>query len=236
MNYLEQCMDSVLNQSYDDCEVCACDNESTDGTYEYLLKLQEQHPKLTVVQLPNIYPNGYGEAQEYAIDNITSDYVTFVASDDFVDRDYIENCMKIISHNPDKLKCIQSGIRGFHNGKIVNEQIHAYKSMEEFKKQCMIRSPVNTPTVVFHHSLLTHEMIRTHEAHKKASTDCIGAGDYDTYCYLADKGVFIYPIPKHLGYYYRWHEGQATWKVHEERQNVDYDKIIQEYWKNKWTL
>ena len=234
MKYLEECLSSVLNQDYEDYNVWAFDNESTDGTYEYLLELEEKHEKLKAFQLPNIYPNGYGEAQEYLIENIESDYVTFVGSDDFIDPSYITNCMKIIAHDPDKIKCLQSGIRGISGTETVNHQTHSYKNLKEFKELCLVKSPVNTPTVIWHKSLI--RFLRTHEAHKAAGHACIGGGDYDTYCYLADRGIFIYPAPRYLGYNYRWHEGQCTWKVHEHKGHIDYDKIIQEYWKNKWSL
>ena len=227
-------MDSVLNQDYEDYDVWAYDNESTDGTYEYLLELEKKHPKLTVFQLPNIYPNGYGEAQEHARDNLISDYITFVGSDDVIDSNYISKCMKIFHHDPENIKCIQSGLVGIQNGTEVMRQTHFYKDLHDFKDQCSIKSPVNTPTVVWHRSLL--RFIRVHEAHEAAGISCVGAGDYDTYCHMADQGIFIYPVPIVLGYHYRWHEDQATWRVHERRENVDYDKIIREYWKKKWTL
>ena len=231
MKYLEQCISSVLNQDYEDYVVWAFDNESTDGTYEYLLELEEKHKKLKVFQLPNIYPNGYGEAQEYVIQNIESDYVTFVGSDDFIDTNYITDCMRIIAHDPDKIKCLQSGIRGVgRNGQL----IHSYKSLKEFKEQCLVKSPVNTPTVVWHKSLISS--LRIHEAHEAAGHSCIGGGDYDTYCYLANKDIFIYPVPRCLGYNYRWHEDQCTWKVHKSKGQINYDQIIQEYWKKKWSL
>ena len=236
MKYLEQCMASVLNQDYDDYVVWAIDNESTDGTYEHLLDLEKKHENLKVFQLPNIYPNGYGEAQEYVSKNLTSDYVTFVASDDFIEPNYISNCMKVIGYDPKNIKVMQSPIRGIS----MKEQpsyryhLHAYKSLIEFKKQCLVKSPVNTPTVIWHKSTLP--FIRTHEAHSASGHNCIGAGDYDTYCFLADKGIFIYPLPVWIGYNYRWHSGQCTWKVHEGKKDIDYDKIIQKYWKKKWTL
>jgi len=234
MKYLEQCITSVLNQDYEDYIVWAYDNESTDGTYEYLLDLEKKHEKLTVFQVPNIYPNGYGEAIEDVIKNIETDYVTFIGSDDFIDSSYISKCMKIFIHNPEKIKCIQSAINGVQNEQLVNYQVHSYKSLDEFKKQCLVKSPVNTPTVVWHKSMV--HFLRTHEAHNAAGLSCIGGGDYDAYCYMADQGIFIYPVPNCLGYHYRWHEDQATWKVHKSKKDIDYDQMIQEYWKNKWTL
>jgi len=234
MKYLKQCLDSVLNQDYDDYNVWAYDNESTDGTYEYLLELEKKHKKLTVFQVPNIYPNGYGEAQEHIIENLKSEYVTFVGSDDYISANYVSNCMKVLAHDPEKIKCIQSGFKSVQNEQIINYQMHFYKNIEEFKKQCLVRSPVNTPTVVLHKSLV--HLLRVHEAHASFGTNCVGAGDYDTYCCMADRGIFIYPISAHMGYYYRWHEEQATWKVHKNKKGIDYEKIIQEYWKKRWTL
>ena len=234
MKYLEQCMKSVLEQGYDDYVVWAYDNESTDGTYEYLLDLEEKHEKLKVFQVPNRYPNGYGEAQEHVIENLESDYVTFVGSDDYIKSNYIFNCMNILDHDPEKIKCIQSSIKGVHDGQIVNYQTHHYKSVKEFKEQCLIKSPVNTPSTVWHKSLV--HLLRTHEAHDAAGISCIGAGDYDTYCHMADRGIFIYPVPACIGYHYRWHKDQATWKVHESKKDINYDKIIQDYWREKWEM
>ena len=238
MKYIKQCMDSVLNQDYDNFDVWACDNESIDGTYEYLLELEEEHPRLKVFQLPNLYPNGYGEAQEHVIENLESDYVTFVASDDYIEKDYISKCMAVIAKDPEKIKCIQSGIRGVtHSGREydptgLNQPPHSYKNISEFKQQCLTRSPVYTPTVIWHKSILPY--MRVHEAHEASEISCIGAGDYDTYCYLADKGIFIYPIPVRMGYNYRWHEDQATWIV--QQDTTDYDEIIQNYWRMKWDM
>jgi hypothetical protein len=63
-----------------------------------------------------------------------------------------------------------------------------------------------------------------------------GPEDYDQYCNLAENNIFIFPVKASLGYYYRWHPGQATWQVHKEPKIKEYEKIIQEYWKKRWTL
>jgi hypothetical protein len=44
----------------------------------------------------------------------------------------------------------------------------------------------------------------------------------------------IYPAPRWLGFYYRWHPNQATWKVQHEGKG--YDQVIQAFWKEKWNL
>jgi len=233
MQYLEQCMTSVLAQDYEDCVIWAYDNESTDGTYEYLLELEKEHPKLKTFRLPNIYKNGYPEAMAHVFENAAEGYITFVASDDYLAPDYISKCMKIIAYNPDKIKCLQSGITGFQNGVGTRDQIHFYKSLDDFKLQCMTRSPVNTPTVFYHTSIVPY-MVR--EALESAGLPFNGPGDFDMYCSLADNNIFIYPVNACLGYFYRWHEGQSTWKVLQDPELKGYHKIIEDYWRKKWTL
>ncbi len=230
MRHIDKCIDSALEQDYDNCEIYLYDNESTDGTLEHIQKRSLEDSQLNVISVKNIYPNSYREAFEHAFENIDADYLTFLASDDFISKKYISNCMEIISKNPNKIKCIQSPFVGVRDGVQINSQKHTYKSLKEFKSLCLTRSPVNTPTVIYHKSLYGLLYMK---AHKESNTTCSGAEDYDMFCNLADNGVFIYPVPVHLGYYYRWHGDQCTWKVHKDPNN--YDKIIQNYWKKRWT-
>lgn len=232
MKYLDQCIGSVLNQDYKNCVVYAYDNESTDGTYEKLLEMCKSNERLKVIQVPNLYPNSYREAFEHAFENIEADYFTFVASDDWVSLDYVSNCMNIIRKAPSKIKCLQSPIVGSQNGVKTNPQAHRYNNLSNFKNLCLQKSPVNTPTVFYHKSLFPFLDMAAHSHHELS---CSGTEDYDMYCNLADNNIFIYPFPQHLGYFYRWHDQQCTWKVHAEKANINYDRIIQNYWEKRWT-
>jgi len=232
MKYVDQCLDSVLAQTYEDMEIVVYDNESTDGTYEHLLGLEDD--RLKVVSIPNIYPNGYREAIDHVFENTDSDYVTFISSDDYLDNSYISNYMSVLNDHDPEIKCIQSGLFWVNEkGEEVNRKFHKYNSIEEFKKLCLVYCPVNNPTVVYHRSL-GPILSECREAHFKNNLPDIGVGDYDMWCGLADRGIPIYPITGYLGYYYRWHQEQCTWKV--QQNPVDYDKLIKEYWEKKWKL
>lgn len=231
MEFVDECVQSLVDQDYDNYKIYAYDNESQDGTYEHLVEMAKNGVPMDVFKIKNIYPNSYREAFDHAFRTIDAEYFTFVASDDYVSKQYLSNCMRIILHDPEKIKCIQSPIAGMQNGIQVNSLKHSYKSLKEFKEQCMERSPVCTPTVVYHKS--TYDFLRM-EAHNAAGVQPGGAADYDMFCCLANNGIMIYPVPRHLGYYYRWHGKQCTWKVHEKKKEIDYDAVVQEYWKNKW--
>jgi hypothetical protein len=114
----------------------------------------------------------------------------------------------------------------------MQQKIHSYSTLDEFKARCLRESPVNNPTVFYHRSL--GPMISDcREAHIENELPDMGAGDYDLWCGLADREVFIFSVPAFLGYFYRWHQDQCTWKVKE--QPLNYDQIIQNYWKKKWS-
>mgnify|MGYP003136112568 CR=1 FL=1 len=238
IEFLPDSVDSALRQTYENYDIHAYDNGSTDGSLEYLRKIESQHDNFVVHELPNIYKNSFREAVDHSFQNIDTDYITFLCADDYLDAEYLSNCMKIISHNPDKIRCIQSQIVGVHNGIKHPPEGHQYKSIKEFKELCMIRSPVMSPSVVYNKNLypLMNWSPYGGPAHRDSDIREAGAGDYDTFCNFADNGVFIYPVPKFLGYYYRWHENQCTWSVIEEKKSTNYDEIIQNYWRKKWEM
>ena len=228
--WIEDCLRSVLNQTYKNIEVIFVDNESSDNSMEVAIKLSHEYPDLVISSTKNIYPNCWDEPRSEGFRLMTGDYVLVMGSDDHLDEKFIEKCMDIIKVAPDKIKALQSPICGIKSdtGIVTSTVEHQYKSVEDFKKQALLRCPVNTPTVIYNTDLYREGLLRTKPEIYG------GAADYDLYCKLADNDIFIYPAPMWLGFYYRWHEDQATWKV--QKEGINYDKMIQDYWRNKWQI
>jgi len=232
--HLSRCLDSVLNQTYDNYKVIAYNNESTDSTKDILERYQDKYSsKLEVIDIPNIYKNSYREAFEDSFGKCNTEYLTFIASDDHISDTYLEKVSDIISPRKNTIKCFQSGISIMMDNFKQADQVYKYSNIEDFKKKCMERSPVNTPSVFYHKDLYDQLIPKAHIETKK---ELRGAEDYDMFCNLADNDIFIYPYPSLLGYFYQLHEGQCTWSVHSERQYFDYDLMIQKYWGDHWNL
>ena len=143
---------------------------------------------------------------------------------------YIKNCMQYFLVAPDKIKALQSPIRGVRGYVYVGDINYEYKSIKQFKELSLQKCSVNSPTAAYKRELYDQGKLQTNP--EKFG----GAADYDLYCKLADEDIFIFPVNEWLGYYYRWHEKQCTWSVVEEKKKTNYDKIIQEHWRKKWTL
>lgn len=223
--WIEQSVRTALDQDYGNVEVIFVDNESTDSSVDIVSKIQSD--KLIMSSAPNIYPHSWTEPVDEALSISTGEYFTILGSDDYIASDYITKNMHIILKES-KIKLLQSKIRCIKHdsGLIVGEISHNYSSLSEFKNMLFRKSPVTTPSVFYKKELYQDGLLRWN------SEEFLGAADYDLYFNLADKGYFIYPFPKWLGYYYRIHEEQATWGMHSELTN--YDKLIQEKWRVKW--
>lgn len=85
--YLSECLDSVLNQSFDDIEVICIDDGSTDNSHDILKDYASRHDCLKVITQEN---QGLSSARNTGLNNSTGDYILFLDSDDFLCSDSLE--------------------------------------------------------------------------------------------------------------------------------------------------
>lgn len=85
--YLERCLDSVLNQSLTRIEVICVNDGSTDKSLEILKKYQENDSRVIIVNKEN---GGLPSARNAGIERARGEYVGFVDSDDYVQPDMFE--------------------------------------------------------------------------------------------------------------------------------------------------
>ena len=228
--WIEECLFSALNQTYLNLQVICVDNESTDSSYSIIQKVQSSNPQLIVSTAPNLFRYSWEEPVEKALEIADGGYFTILGADDFLDKDYVTKILKIIKQSGNKIKLLQTPIRGIQGAlkKSTGDIAHSYGSLEEFKTLLLKGCPVTTPSVVYSMQLHDSGLIRW------KSKEFLGAVDYELYFHLQDQQLFIYPYPEWIGYYYRWHSNQSTWGMHREPKN--YDKIIQNYWRQKWKI
>ena len=97
--YLHQCIESLLNQTYRNLEIILVDDGSTDNSGAICDKYRQKDQRIKVIHKCN---QGLGFARNSGIKETTSDYVIFMDSDDYADKDMIAELMKpIIDENAD---------------------------------------------------------------------------------------------------------------------------------------
>jgi glycosyltransferase involved in cell wall biosynthesis len=98
--YIEKCLLSVLNQSYQRIEVLVVDDLGTDNSMQIVRDLQVSHPLGRCIRIIRHSVNrGLGEARNTAIENATGKYLLFVDSDDFIELKTIEILLKEAEEN-----------------------------------------------------------------------------------------------------------------------------------------
>lgn len=95
-NYLRRCIDSILEQTYTNFELLLINDGSTDGSAKILEEVKESDSRIRVVHKKN---EGVSATRNLGLKLVTGDYITFIDSDDFVDKLYLEVLYKSLTEN-----------------------------------------------------------------------------------------------------------------------------------------
>lgn len=141
--YIEECIKSVLKQSYKDFELILVDDGSTDSSGQICEAYALKDKRIFVIHKEN--GGGAGEARNVGLSNASCPFVFFIDSDDWVEPSLFEKMMKKQDEgNYDIVICGYKNIIDKNNDKI-NERIiypeHAYVSEDEVKKFFVSKYP-----------------------------------------------------------------------------------------------
>lgn len=78
--YLKRCLDSIINQSYQNLEIILVNDGSTDNSLEICQQYQQQDKRIRVISQKNA---GLSAARNTGIEIATGEYITFIDSDDW---------------------------------------------------------------------------------------------------------------------------------------------------------
>lgn len=85
--YVEQCIKSILNQTYDLFELILVDDGSTDCGGKICDRYAEMDERIKVIHKVN---GGLSEARNVGIEISKGEFITFIDSDDFISTDYLD--------------------------------------------------------------------------------------------------------------------------------------------------
>lgn len=85
--YLEQCINSILNQSYKNIEIILVDDGSPDNCGKICDRYAKFDKRIKVIHKKN---GGLSEARNFGLDIARGEYIVFVDSDDYIDIHMIE--------------------------------------------------------------------------------------------------------------------------------------------------
>ena len=101
--YLDECVESVVNQTYTNLEIILVDDGSPDHCPELCDRWAEKDARIKVIHKEN---GGLSDARNAGIDVAVGDYIGFVDSDDWIKTDMYEKMLQaLIKENADICAC-----------------------------------------------------------------------------------------------------------------------------------
>ncbi|MDB5150381.1 MAG: hypothetical protein JWQ57_4401 [Mucilaginibacter sp.] len=94
--YVEQCINSILAQTWPNIEVIIIDDSSTDNSFVIAQKFESE--KVTLVRQPN---SGASVARNHGLKLAKGKYIQFMDADDLLSKDKIEAQVNILNKNKD---------------------------------------------------------------------------------------------------------------------------------------
>lgn len=94
--YLEQCITSVLSQTYSDFEYLLVDNGCTDGSFELMRKFAAMDDRIHLIRFEE---NQYYPRLKIMEEHASGEYYATLDSDDWWEPDYLEHLVSFLEEN-----------------------------------------------------------------------------------------------------------------------------------------
>ncbi len=100
--YLNKCLESLVNQSYNDIEIIVINDGSTDNSQEIIVEYAQKYPeKIKYFEKQN---GGLSDARNFGLKKASGDYICFVDSDDYLDKNLFKDLQEYINLDNDMIK------------------------------------------------------------------------------------------------------------------------------------
>ena len=129
--YLRQCLDSVINQTFKDIEIIIVNDGSTDNSVNIIKEYQQKDSRIVFVDFSK--HKGVSDAKNEGIKIAKGKYITFVDSDDWISKDYIN----ILYDNITKYDCdiVVTNMFFFTKNKYIKIKMPPFCYNDDFSKE-----------------------------------------------------------------------------------------------------
>ncbi|MFV0380332.1 MAG: glycosyltransferase family 2 protein [Anaerorhabdus sp.] len=101
-DYIEQCLISLVTQTFKDFEILVINDGSTDSSFKIVERMSLTYPIIKLISKVN---GGLSSARNHGIDYALGDYITFIDSDDYVEPKYLEKMINKVNEGYDIVCC-----------------------------------------------------------------------------------------------------------------------------------
>lgn len=145
-SYLKDCIESILNQSYEDFEAIFIDDGSQDASFSIISEFAHRDNRIKLYHQEN---SGVSAARNLGLKYASGEYITFIDSDDTISFDYLYQLYHCITcYSPDIVfSGIINVINGCETSRVALEEVslslNTERNLVQFFKTPLLTSPVS---------------------------------------------------------------------------------------------
>lgn len=134
--YIEECLTSIINQTYKELQIIVVNDGSKDGTKDIVEKISKKDRRVLLINKNN---GGVSSARNMGLAYTTQDFVTFVDADDTLELDMYQILMEYIKKiNVDIVHCGYKKMCRNECFKVVNGTGNIFIQSTEEALECII--------------------------------------------------------------------------------------------------
>lgn len=190
--YIAKCLESILNQTYENLEIILVNDGSTDGSLTICKMYAKKDKRIILINKTN---EGAAQARNTALEVATGDYYGFVDSDDWISPNYFEVLLvNIRKYNADISRCIN--FVGDHTENLKHKDEVCVLNKEEFMPlilndiitshlwKCLFKKKL-FDNILFPPNYVAHDLMVFHEIAYKG--DVLVQTDKQLYFYNSER-------------------------------------------------
>ena len=129
--YISQCLDSIINQSYENLDIIVINDGTKDKSAEIAKEFAQKDRRVKVYDYENA---GVSVARNRGLELAKGEYISFVDSDDWIHPDFYKRLADALeTNNADIVKCsimetdtVRERIIGFQDSKVIKSDFGLY--------------------------------------------------------------------------------------------------------------
>jgi glycosyltransferase involved in cell wall biosynthesis len=155
--YLPQCIESLIDQSYDNLEIVLVDDGSPDNSGKIADRYAKSDKRIKVIHQKN---NGVSSARNTGLDSITGEYVTFVDGDDYLAPDFVEYMLGLVCRTGSKIVMSTNWFTTSNNAQIDHDDIRTITPEDFMLTYLYPRSWVGSHNKMYKRDLIEQNQLR----------------------------------------------------------------------------
>ena len=221
--YLEECLESIRKQTYQDIEVILVNDGSTDGSQAICEYFCQTDKRFRLINQKN---QGQSVARNHGVKESIGEYIMFVDSDDVVSLGLLEQLMKYMSNGIDIVECN------------ITEDIHCLNSEG---KEIGVKELDSNEALYecFNHGVSWSPVAKLYRREIVEKVPFLENLIYEDFYTGIVSLKYIHKMRKinYIGYYYRYHTSSTMNQKYSEK-NLDIfkvgEKLLEEFREDNW--